>query len=289
MQGSAHAPSPGRSVHEGPSCSGAWLAALVASTHTATCRALARGDLLRRGSECGLELLVRVPLHCLGVLEPLDELHLLLLHLCDKGIRARPEQLLLCCAGFVVVTELLKLGKPVFLQPPLGLLLPLLDDVGPVSVGLALCGLAVLLLHQELLRLLLRLDGICRARLLEPGACGVAHGLGFVTVVLILGLRRPDGLPLVLVELLLRSKLLFVLRPQLGDLLSPLPGLLDLLPSLLLLLLEQGDAVGQELRVELRPLPGLLRARQVRLHLAGVDHAALLSGLSLRHGPGQGS
>ena len=45
---------------------------------------------------------------------------------------------------------------------------------------------------------------------------------------------------------------------QACDLVRPLPRLFDLLPRLLFLLLQQRDAVGQQLRVELGALSGFL-------------------------------
>merc|ERR1740117_1954146 len=97
-------------------------------------RASARRNLLARRAQCGLQLLVRVALHRLCVLQPLDELHLLLLHLRDEGIGATTEHLLLRGPRLVVLPELLELRKALLLQLPSGLLLPRFDQITPVHV-----------------------------------------------------------------------------------------------------------------------------------------------------------
>mmetsp|Transcript_99839 Transcript_99839/g.257948 ORF Transcript_99839/g.257948 Transcript_99839/m.257948 type:complete len:285 (+) Transcript_99839:183-1037(+) len=238
---------------------------------------------LARLAKGGLQLLVGVALHGLRVLEPLDELHFLFLHVGHQRVGAGAQQLLGGRAGLVVLAVLLHLLKLLLLQAPQALLLAGPDVRAPVLVGLALRRLAILFRQQELVGLLLLLAHIGRPLLLNPLLGNFTVGLGHVAILGILRLGCPDRLPLILVELFLCSELVRILFPKLRDLLRPLPRLLDLLPGLLLLLLQQRDAVRQELGVKLSALAGLLRPCEVGLRLAAAERASLETRLALCH------
>merc|ERR1719375_1055454 len=78
-------------------------------------------------AERSLELLVGTPLQGLGVLEPRDELHLLLFHLGDEGFRPRPQHLLLRHAPLVVLLVLREPGLFFLFETSLGFFLLLFD------------------------------------------------------------------------------------------------------------------------------------------------------------------
>mmetsp|Transcript_18874 Transcript_18874/g.45561 ORF Transcript_18874/g.45561 Transcript_18874/m.45561 type:complete len:242 (+) Transcript_18874:171-896(+) len=217
-----------------------WLITLGLIIHSSS-RA---GHRLGRGAQRLLQLVVCTALHHLCVLQPLDQLHLLLLHGRYQGLRASSQHLLLADASLVVGTEHLKLAGALSFQPSLRLILLPLDVVGAILVPQLLVRLALLLRHEVLLRLALA----C----LHPSALGLHERvLGrlpshttLVTSVSILGLRLPNRFPLAPVEILLGSELLLVRGASGHHLSCPLAGLFDLAPCLLLFLLQQSDTVG---------------------------------------------
>ena len=191
-------------------------------------------------------------------MKPLNKLKLLLLHLANHVFMFNTLLFLLKRAVLQVLSSLSGLLGNLMLAALLSVSLLALDHVVDHIVLIVFLFflnsyevLLVLLFHLQVLYLLLDLL--------------LMVALGVVDVVLQLFLLALVLLLLVELLLLLLSHTFFSLRGHLlvalakgDDLSGSFFGLLDLLPCLALFLLEQLDAVGQELRVFLGALTGHL-------------------------------
>mmetsp|Transcript_82874 Transcript_82874/g.130618 ORF Transcript_82874/g.130618 Transcript_82874/m.130618 type:complete len:252 (+) Transcript_82874:218-973(+) len=218
------------------------------------CGAIAR-QLLRSRPERLLELLVRIPLHGLGVLQPLDEFHLFFFHLRHQRVCSRSQHFFLSCPSLIVFTELLKLGESILFEPSFGLLLLLLDQISSLYISLSLSCFPRFLLHEILLRLVLRFLGVVHPLIQESSTRSFTNSLGFFAVFSVGLLRISNRFPFRLVELLLCHELLFVGTSKIHYLIGPLTRIFDFLPGLLLFLLQQSNSVRQELRIQFGTLP----------------------------------
>ena len=76
--------------------------------------------------------------------------------------------------------------------------------------------------------------------------------------------------------------LLLISLLQSSNVIGSLLGLLDLLPSLHLLLLEQGDSIGQQLRITLDTTPKAIKQVRISYKAEIVEHAHVYSVCSTR-------